>query len=492
MENLDLDNALYLTAQTGKLDQIAMEQMGVPGYVLMERAGQCAFDWIAHRYPNRRHAIVLCGPGNNGGDGYVVARLLLEAGIKVSLIQNESPKTKDAITARNKYLEAGGSVTESFQEVLETADLIVDGLLGAGLNRAPTGQLSGLIEAVNCCHIPVVALDLPSGVSGDSGRVFTAAIEADSTVTFIGKKIGSYTGDGVDYCGEVQFESLDLKADVFQQVPPAAHLLKAPVVGPRRKNSHKGQFGHVVVAGGDYGMIGAVQLAGRAALRTGCGMVTVLSHQSHLNLPALVQAELMSAIYEGPGDGQSVLENCSAIIIGPGTSTNSWGRKFFDEAMRYPAARVIDAGGLRMLPIREIYFDDQVLTPHPGEAAALLECSSADIQMDRVGAARKISQRYGGVCVLKGAGSIISDGNRVLVCDRGNPGMASAGMGDVLSGIIGAQLGKGRSPWEAACAGVWWHSIAADRGAEKLGAESLLASDVIGELPATIVSCLSP
>ncbi|MGI9317229.1 MAG: NAD(P)H-hydrate dehydratase [bacterium] len=488
MDKHSLSRALYRTDQTRELDRLAIEEFGTPGLTLMERAGRCAFDQIMQRFPGADRVVVMCGPGNNGGDGYVVARLMHQIGVQVVVVRTSEPKTKDATTVCQAYLKVGGSIEENASEVVACADLIVDALLGAGLTRTPSPPFASLIEDVNQNPCPCVAIDLPSGLSGDTGQAFDPTINATCTVTFIGKKLGMYTADGETVCGERIYESLDIDPEVYRHVSPAAQILAAPKFAPRKSNSHKGNYGDVVIAGGDYGMLGAVLLAGRAALRTGAGLVTVASRENHLDKPALSQPELMSDVYEQSGQCEALLSRADAIVIGPGTRKNAWGQDIFTATTQTGCARVIDAGGLRMLAatVRN-KFDQQVLTPHPGEAAALLKCTSAEIQQDRVAAATAICDQFGGVCVLKGAGTIIAGNGLVRICDRGNPGMASAGMGDVLSGMIGALLAMGMAPMEAACAGVWLHAESADRAARVTSQPALLASDVIGDLGGVIL-----
>lgn len=490
MSRIELNRALYLTGQTRELDRLAIEEFGTPGLVLMERAGRSAFGKILQRFPGAERVVVMCGPGNNGGDGYVVARLMHQIGVQAVIVRTSEPKTEDAKAVCEAYLEAGGTIEKDAIAFISCADLIVDALLGAGLTRAPAEPFSDLINAANENHCACVAIDLPSGLSGDTGHAFDPTIQADCTVTFIGKKLGMYTADGEACCGDRIYESLDIDPEVYRRVEPAAHILVAPSMAPRPANSHKGDYGNLVIAGGDYGMLGAVLLAGKAALRSGAGLVTIASHEHHLDQPALNQPELMSDVYEQPGHCEELFQAADAIVIGPGTKENDWGKNLFDTTCQYQLGRVIDAGGLRLLAnSRAKKFDRQILTPHPGEAAALLNTNSTDIQRDRVAAALNISKQYGGICVLKGAGTVIAGKGLVRICDRGNPGMASAGMGDVLSGIAGTLLAQGMTPMEAACAAVWLHSESADRATLALSQPSLLATDVINSLSNVILEC---
>jgi NAD(P)H-hydrate epimerase len=481
---------LYTTDQTRELDRQAIEEFGIPGLTLMERAGRVAFDCIMQRYPSAGSVLVLCGSGNNGGDGYVVARLLRQTGIEVRVVTTGAPGTRDAGTVLRRYRDAGGSVTEYEGGNLPPADVIVDGLLGSGLSRAPSGVHAVLIARVNEAGCPVVALDLPSGLSGDSGQAFEPCVRARLTVTFIGRKLGQFTADGPECCGELVFAGLSLEQEILRRVPPAARLTQPLGLPPRPRNSHKGQFGHVVVAGGESGMLGAILLAGRAALRSGAGLVTLLSCSEHLDRPPLLQPELMSREFRPDGDegAASLLRSATVVVFGPGTTGSSWSEALCAAVRETPLAQVWDAGALHLLADDPDRCDTRVLTPHPGEAAALLGCGSARVQNDRVKAAREIQRKYGGVCVLKGSGTVIASGSALEICDRGNPGMASAGMGDVLSGIIGALLGQGMDPWDAARSGAWWHGAAGDAVRDLFGEQALLAGDLIEQLPAVMRS----
>lgn len=477
---------LYTTAGTRELDRIAIEDFGIPGLELMERAGGRMFDQIVRRYPGHVPVLVLCGSGNNGGDGYVVARLLREIGMEVRVIATSEPATPDARTVRRRFLDAGGQVAAPDGGMIERAALVVDALLGSGLSRAPDGPCAEIIRAVGACRCPVVAADLPSGLSGDTGRAFDPCIRADLTVTFIGRKFGQYTADGPDHCGELVFEDLGLESAVYDGVSPTAVLTRAPVPQPRPRNSHKGRFGHLVVAGGEPGMLGAVLLAGRAGLRGGAGLVTVLSVAEHLDRAPLVQPELMTRVCRPDGEPDDPLGGAHAVVFGPGTAGDRWSERLFGAVSDCRVPVVLDAGGLHLLASRPEHRENRVLTPHPGEAAVLLGCTVDEVQADRLEAATAISRHYGGVCVLKGVGTVIHGAEGTEVCDRGNPGMASAGMGDVLSGVIGALLAQGLSPWDAASQGVWWHGAAGDLAVGDVGERSLIASDVIDHLPAVL------
>ena len=480
---------LYTSRQCRELDRIAMEEFGFSGLALMKTAGLRAFSRITRQFGYPEPFVVLCGSGNNGGDGYVVARCARETGLEVVVVPAFAPGTRNTIRTCQEYLDLGGKMaSEGDEEVLSTAGIIVDGLFGTGLSRAPAGASARLIETANQLRCPVVALDVPSGLDSDTGAVFSPCIQADMTVTFIGKKLGLYTGPGTERCGLVYFEDLDVPVAVHHRLSAAGRIMSPPRLPKRRVDSHKRDYGSVVVAGGDDGMLGAVLLCGEAALRCGSGLVTILSTRKHLDLPATYCPELMSRCLESGSALDASLHRCDVVVLGPGLGQGQWSESVFERVRSLGLPLVVDADGLNILSRSRTKNENQILTPHPGEAARLLHCPTREVQDDRVGAARAITKRYGGVCILKGAGSLVVDGpDEVTVCDHGNPGMASAGMGDVLSGMVGALVGQGMPLPDAARAGVWLHSACADQAAENLGQTSLLARDIVHVLPRMLV-----
>ena len=476
--------ALFTAAQAREIDSIAITQFGYSGLALMKRAGHGAFEFIQQQLPTDGKIVVLCGPGNNGGDGYVVAKLFHRYGADVRVIQSSPPTTDSAKQVCEEYVSSGGRFAEEHESTILTADLIVDGLLGAGINRSPHEKIARLLHFAAKAPCPVVALDLPSGLDGDTGFAFAPTLSAKYTVTFIVAKSGLYTGDGPSVCGEVIVDHLDLNPDILAGISPAAHRLSSPKISARPVNSHKGLFGSVLIAGGDSGMSGAVLLAGKAALRTGAGLVTVASKKEHCALLTLAQPELMTIDSDIVENLNRVTPNAS--VVGPGTRANKWGLDMFSRFADSANFRVVDAGGLRLLAESADHRANQVLTPHPGEAAALLNISTKDVQQNRIATAKRIVERYGGTCVLKGSGTIVTNGLETMICQAGNPGMASAGMGDVLSGIIGALLAAGMSCFDAACTGVWLHGTAGDKAEVEKGEHAMIASDVIDALPGVI------
>lgn len=486
---------LYSAGQTRELDRIAIEEHGMSGDTLMERAGSRAFRRISESFPDRLNIVVLCGSGNNGGDGYVVAECARSAGATVRVLFSEKPNTDTALSMYDKYRAQGG-IAERFDGSLPAdANLIVDAMLGTGINRSPSGIVADMIRAANGGGCPIVALDVPSGLDSDTGFAHVPCIEALLTVTFIARKVGCYTADGRDCCGRVVYESLDIPEDVFSTMEPTAGTIPPFAPMPRKRNTHKRDYGDLAILGGSNGMLGAVLLAGRAALRAGCGLVTVASIRAHVDVLAIHCPELMSVDIDSWKRMKALLKRCNVLVVGPGLGGGARALQSFYDIRKFNGPAVVDAGALRILssPPHRSRQDNWVLTPHPGEAAELLDCTSSEIQRNRIEAAVEIAKVYGGICVLKGSGTVVaSSAGPVRICDRGNPGMAAAGMGDVLSGIIGALLAGGHEPQMAAETGVWLHSASADLAVETLCPDSLVASDVIDTLPKVMHGTLCP
>ena len=480
---------LYSAAQVRELDRLAIEERGVPGYELMTRAGAAAFAALCRRWPEARRVHVLCGGGNNAGDGYVLARLARAEGWYASVGWLADPERLQgaARTAWQDAVEAGVAVAPFDAGRLTACEVIVDGLLGTGLQREVEGDWAAAIAAVNASGVPVLALDIPSGLAADTGRVLGTAIRAALTVTFIGRKLGLYTGQAADHVGEVVFAGLELPADLAVDMPPRAWLAGYDYamarLAPRSRSAHKGAFGHVLIVGGRPGMGGAARLAGEAAARVGAGLVSVATDPGHVAAVLAARPELMVAGVDGPAGLEPLLERATVIGLGPGLGQGRWSRALFERLLRAGQPLVLDADALNLLAAAPLRRDDWILTPHPGEAARLLGTDSAAIEADRVAAVQQLQQRYGGVVLLKGAGSLVCDGETVWVVTGGNPGMASGGMGDVLTGVIAGLRAQGLTPAEAAVTGAVLHAAAGDRAARD-GERGLLAGDLLTPLRA--------
>ncbi|WP_304163778.1 bifunctional ADP-dependent NAD(P)H-hydrate dehydratase/NAD(P)H-hydrate epimerase [Lonsdalea britannica] len=462
----------------------AAQSAGVSLYTLMQRAGSAAFGLARLQYPSARHWLVLAGHGNNGGDGYVVATLAKAAGLSVSVIAclGERPLPSEAEQARAQWIADGGTVLTPEAVWPDDVDLIIDGLLGTGLSAAPRAPYDRLIESANAYAAPTVALDIPSGLNAETGHAAGAVIDAAHTITFITLKPGLLTGQARDHVGRLHIDDLALSAWVESQDAPIQRLTPRHLsqwLRPRRPGAHKGDNGRLLIVGGDAGTGGAIFMAGESALRAGAGLVRVLTHREYLaallvSRPELMVQELNTATL------RQGLEWADVVVIGPGLGQGEWGKNALRIAENCNKSMLWDADALNLLAISPHKRQNRILTPHPGEAARLLNCRVADIESDRLLAAGKLVKRYGGVVVLKGAGTVIANEQGALaIADVGNPGMATGGMGDVLSGIIGALAAQKLSLYDAARAGCVVHGAAADWLAKQRGPRGMLATDLM-------------
>lgn len=474
-----LPRSLYTAAQTRELDRRAI-RAGLAGYTLMTRAGQAAFQLLREHWPAATRIVVLAGPGNNGGDGYVLARLAWNQNLDVTILTvgNHDALAGEAAEAANDATRA--RVPEkSWAGSLPEADVYVDALFGTGLNKAVGGDYAAAIAALNRSGRPVLALDIPSGIHADTGAELGEAVHAAATLSFIGLKQGLLTGRGPALTGALHFADLDVPASIYDDLAPAVRrldLADLAALGRRPRDAHKGQHGHVLVVGGNHGMAGAVALAGEAALRGGAGLVSVATRPEHTALLTGRRPELMCHGITRPGDLAPLLARASVVVLGPGLGQDDWGRALYGAVLDSGLPLVLDADGLNLLTQMPERRDNWILTPHPGEAARLLGTSIAQVQADRFAALRALHQRYGGQIVLKGAGSLVADDSGVALCPLGNPGMGTAGMGDVLAGVSGALLAQGLP--QAAARAVLLHAHAGDRAARAGGERGLLASDL--------------
>jgi len=483
-----LPEYLYSAEATRQLDQIAIQQFNIPAYTLMTRAGEAVFNHLQDTYPLCRRILVCCGAGNNAGDGYVVARLAKNAGMDVDVVSLIDPEklSGDALKAYQDWKSLGHQLVSFSPELLNQANLnsayvVVDALLGTGLQRDVEAEWLQLIEALNQSSVPVVSVDIPSGLDADTGAVRGAAVKADSTVSFIALKKGMFTYQAADFCGRIIFDDLGVDEKVYQQLEPEARLLNESQIAkhlkPRQASSHKGVHGHVLVIGGDYGMAGAVRLAAESALRAGAGLVTVLTRAEHVAAVVSGCPELMVIGLQSAKIPQSLLRKASCIVIGPGLGQHDWGNQLLGQVLQTHIPKVIDADALNLLSTQDAPRDDWVLTPHPGEAAHLLSSVTHDIQSNRFTSAVLLQQTYGGVAIVKGSGTLIKTEKDLSVCPYGNPGMATAGMGDVLTGVVAAFIAQGMSLAMAAELAVLVHARAGDMAAADVP-RGLMASDL--------------
>lgn len=473
---------LYTSAQARELDQNATRLFGVPSYVLMQRAATAAAQFALARWPLADSVAVFVGPGNNGGDGYLVALALKQAGRTVTLfaLTGVAPSHGDAALAAQAWLAAGGQIF-SVGDAAARFDLIVDALFGIGLTRDLDAAASACVRWINQQAAPKFSLDIPSGLDADTGARRGSAVLATVTMSFIAAKLGLYTGAAADHCGELVHADLNLPADLLDSVCARASLLQREDLAlPRRaRAAHKGSHGHVLVIGGDRGFAGAVRLSGESALRSGAGLVSVATRAEHAGPLLSARPELMVHTVQSPAELADLASRSSVLAVGPGLGQADWALSLFTWSLTLGKPTVLDADALNLLAAQPRQLNENyVLTPHPGEAARLLGTSVAAVEQDRPHAVRELARRYQAIVVLKGAGTLIGkpDG-QITVCPFGNPGMASGGMGDVLTGVIAALIAQHLPAYEAAQIGVLSHALAADAAAQD-GERGLLASDL--------------
>lgn len=483
--NESLPDGLYRAEQVRELDRIAIEEFGIPGLALMESAGAASYKLLREKWPEAQDVTVVCGTGNNGGDGFVVARLALKDGVAVRVLQLGNPEklTGDARHNADAYMALGGEVVQ-FQSVPEQSEVLVDGMFGTGLEREVTGVWADAITVINEHWAPVLALDIPSGLHSDSGKILGTAVKADATISFIGLKQGMFTGDGPEQCGELHFDDLGVPSGIHSKQSVSASRISWETMSghltPRSRTAHKGDYGHLLVIGGAPGFSGAVRMAAEAAARSGAGLVSIATspeHAAHMNM---LRPELMCHGVSTPGELVPLLERAGVVAIGPGIGTTKWALMLLGCVLDSKLPLVVDADALNLLAFDPSQRDNWILTPHPGEAARLLQCTTAEIQADRFQSVRKLQLKYGGVVVLKGAGTLIQSRaeRATALCTDGNPGMASGGMGDVLTGVIASLVTQGHDLELAASMGVCIHAAAADIAA-KGGERGLLAGDLM-------------
>lgn len=464
---------LYTTAEIRAIEQAVLSRPDPPP--LMERAGLTVAEFAHARLLDERRTsvLVLAGPGNNGGDALVAARHLKAWWYRVDVVFTGDPGhlPREATQALERWRAAEGQLLDQIPSGRRW-DLVIDGLFGLGLTRDVEGRHRALIEWANASQLPVLAIDIPSGLDSDTGRVRGVALRAAATVTFMALKPGLLTLDGPDHCGEITVDDLGLSPEDFP--PQSVFLMERDRVlaawRPRPRNSHKGLFGSVGILGGAPTMVGAALLAGRSALKLGAGRVYVglLARDGPACDPG--QPELMLR----PPEALFHLEHLSCLAVGPGMGLSPDAYQWLKAALETRLPLVLDADALNLLAefprLRETLAarGNAVLTPHPAEAARLLQTSTTQVQSDRLAVARHLAELFRSAVVLKGVGSVcaLPDGTRHLN-PTGNPGMASAGMGDVLTGMIAAFIAQGLSAEQALLLAVYLHGAGADRCVEQ-------------------------
>ncbi len=508
--NKNIPRALYRAEQVRRLDRLAIAALGIGEFELMRRAGAAAFFHLRQRWPGVRDLLIFSGGGNNGGDGFVIGAIAAASGLQVRIVCLAPPEELVGAAAEAREMAAAEPLAmcsfAEFQAGLAgdsnaRFDLIVDAIFGTGLNRPAADDSRAAIGWINSRAAPVLAVDVPSGLHADSGTPLGDAVRAEATVSFVGMKRGLLTHLGPDHAGEIVFADLDAPASVYHggdspeaetrriDIHSASHLLPR-----RRPSAHKGDNGHVLLLGGDHGMGGAIILAAEAALRSGAGLVSVATRSAHRSPLLCRRPEIMvTGTEDRRVDLPGLFDRASNIVIGPGLGRGDWSRNLLRAALAAQTTRrlplIVDADALRLLAGPEPEHgktvpprDDWILTPHPGEAAAMLGVSSGEVQRDRFAALAELQRRFGGHCLLKGAGSLIrgpARPPRFKLCTEGNPGMGGGGMGDVLSGIIAGLNAQGLSLADSLECAVCVHGEAADLAAREGGERGLAAADLL-------------
>jgi NAD(P)H-hydrate epimerase len=500
------------TAEMQQVDHRAISELGIPSLVLMENAALGVMDALAEFFPEVTHVTILCGPGNNGGDGLALARHLEARGYRFRsfLITGRSKPRGDAAVQLGILEKAGIPVVSvgpsgEIRTVLEACartDLVVDALFGTGLGRPLEGHFATLVEGLNSLDVPILAVDIPSGLEGSRGTPPGVYLQADLTVAFAAPKVAHVLPPAEEAAGRLVVADLGIPPWLVEEAPGNLHLSTAQELAacllPRRAGSHKGSYGHALLMAGASGKAGAAILAARAAVRGGAGLVTAAVPQSILAVVDGGSVESMTLALPEHEDGLeasatgvvlAAAEGKKAVAIGPGLGlapgTLSVVRRVVLE-LELPL--VLDADGLNAFAGRLGALSDRqaptVLTPHPGEMARLLGCTSDEVQADRLASARAASAESGAVVVLKGYRSLVAEpGGEVFINPTGNAGMATGGSGDVLTGLLVALLARGYEPQIATLLGVYLHGLAGDLSLDEQGAESLAAGDLLKTLP---------
>lgn len=501
-----LPSQLYTAEQSRQLDVYAINTLGIPALLLMERAGRAAFHVLCERWPHAKQITVLAGKGNNAGDGYVIAALAHIANRQVMVLQlGECTQLQgEAAMCFGRAKALGVAIVEvssheellDYQTLLLDSDVLIDALLGIGIRGVVQGLYANLIAMVNELARPVLAVDVPSGLCPDTGQVLGISIRAEVTLTFVTVKLGLLAGLGPDHSGTLYFDDLQLPATLYSLFAPIARrldLFTLPTRLPLRMHSaHKGLFGHVLVLGGERGMAGAPLMAASAAARMGAGLVSVATRAEHCALitarePVLMCHALADDLFERTealAELHALIDRATALVVGPGLGQSNWAVAILRVVLAANKPTVIDADALNLLSEnQELQAHGLcVLTPHPKEASRLLQLSITQVQQNRAWAVSELAKRFNALAVLKGSGTLICDGQALSLASVGGPAMATGGMGDILSGAIGALLAQGLSVHQAAQMAVVLHGAAADKLAAHRGLRGLLATDLLPEL----------
>tara|TARA_B100001559_G_scaffold48529_1_gene36952 strand:- start:310 stop:1824 length:1515 start_codon:yes stop_codon:yes gene_type:complete len=495
---------LYTASETRKIDNLAIKEKGISGYSLMQMAAEFTLDVILREFSPVEELIIFCSKGKNSGDGFLLGSFAKEFGLEVTIVMSNTSNVIKGVSRKafEEMKDAKVKIisTKSVEKLkVSNKTVIVDALIGTGLKGNLRKNIKESILALNKLGVklPVLSLDIPSGVNPDTGDADDIAVYADITASFVAQKRGCFTSVGKKFSGEIIYSDLEIPKNLFSKITSTSYVVdyedSISKVVYREQDAHKGHFGNVVIVGGDRGLGGAGLLSSRAAVYSGAGLTSLVTRPEHVSASLVSCPEVM---VKGVDSGQDIEEHLvkpDVIAIGPGLGQSAWSeqmiQRVFWEAEKRDVSVIMDADALNLLTKLKLSSNlpkRLILTPHPGEAARLLNTSVAVIESNRFSAAAKIQKKFNATVVLKGSGTVIchkSGGTQKWgICDSGNPGMATGGMGDVLTGIIAGLLAQGLTLKEAAEAGVDLHAKAADQASLEFGEAGLTSSDVINEL----------
>lgn len=475
---------LYTCDQIRAVEKFAIEDLKIPAETLMQRAGIAAFAALREYWTQAKKIVVVCGTGNNGGDGYALAKLAKQQGLQVTVYYiGNNDNLKDAALKAYKECVANQIVITPFTDIdLKNTDVIIDAILGIGINGEVKDAAKSAIEKINASKLPVLALDIPSGIDADTGKVLGTAINADVTATFVALKQGLFAGEAPNYCGRIVFDDLHIENNSPFSVERITYDTQHRFLPARSRIAHKGDFGHTLIIGGDYGLAGAARITAEAALRVGSGLVSVATRIEHVGAITGARPEIMVHGVKQISDLIPLMERATVIAIGPGLGQAQWGQEIFDLVSNTELPLVVDADALNILAKKSCRKENWILTPHPGEAARLLQRTTQEIQNNRFQAIYDLQKQLGGTIVLKGAGTLIKNSQQHLqLCNDGNPGMASGGMGDLLTGVLAGLIAQKIPLTKAAALAVAIHARAGDI-ARKNGERGMLALDLLAPI----------
>jgi hydroxyethylthiazole kinase-like uncharacterized protein yjeF len=485
MNKASLDARLFQVVDIKQIAERAYKEQSITTSMLMRRAAQAAFDSIVYHYPLAQTFGIFCGSGSNGADGLYFAAIAALAGkvvycYVVADIEKLNEKQKKAYLSAQ---EAGVIFAKADQIIGEDTDIVIDALLGLGCKGELSLEIATIVDLINHSKKAVCALDIPTGLNPNTGGIAEHCVSADLTISFIAPKIGCYMFKGPNVCGKLITHHLGIDPKIIDEQKPVATLLSERMIreslSKHPKNSHQRDVGHVLVIGGDYGMGGAVRIAAEAAMRAGALSVTVATRPEHLNVITGARPEIMCFEVRTGEDLKPLIENAQVIVLGPGLGRSDWSRSLFDTVIASDKPKIMDGDALIFLSENPVKRNDWILTPHPGEASELLKHSCPDIQNFRLESVKEMQMIYGGVVVLKGRGSLVNDGKEIHLCHAGNPGMATAGMSDILSGVIGGLVAQGLPLSQSAGVGVLVHARSADMAVQEAGERGILATDLL-------------